>query len=273
MQHAIGYLLAVVIGLSLGILGGGGSILTVPIFVLVMGYTPKLAIAMSLPVVGATSLVGAIGHWRAGTLDLRVALAFGVVAAAGALVAARLAAFVPGIVQLTLLGLVMLAASMLMVWPPRLAERRTDEASPTASPRRSLLVVAIGLAAGMLTGLVGIGGGFLFVPALVLLAGLPMKTAVGTSLLVISMNTAAGSLGYQGQVDVPWSVVAGFTAIAIAGSLAGTRLVRYVAQQTLRRTFAYFLFVMAAFILYQNRAVLLHPAAALKPSASGATVR
>src|SRR5438046_2609497 len=118
MQHAIGYLLAVVIGLSLGILGGGGSILTVPIFVYVMGYAPKLAIAMSLPVVGATSLVAAIGHWRAGTLDRRMALAFGVVAMTGALAGARFAAFVPGVVQLTLLGLVMLVSATLMLRPP-----------------------------------------------------------------------------------------------------------------------------------------------------------
>src|SRR5262245_58254832 len=115
MQHAIGYVLAAVIGLSLGVLGGGGSILTVPIFVYAMGYAPKVAIAMSLPVVGATSLVGAIGHWRAGTFDLRAALAFGPIAMIGALAAARVSVHVAGLVQLTLLGFIMVVAAVVML--------------------------------------------------------------------------------------------------------------------------------------------------------------
>ena len=133
-----------------------------------------------------------------------------------------------------------------------------------------LLTALVGLGVGMLTGLIGIGGGFLFVPALVLLGGLPMKSAVGSSLLVIAMSTAAASLGYHRQVDVPWTVVAVFTGIAIVGSFAGARVVRFVSAQALRRGFAYFLFVMAAFILFQNRAVLTHPAASLRPSNGGA---
>jgi uncharacterized protein len=256
----------------LGLMGGGGSILTVPIFVFVMGYSPKLAIAMSLPVVGVTSLVGAFGHWRAGTFNLGMASAFGIVAMVGAIVAARLSSYVPGVVQLTLLGLVMLVSATLMLRPPA-AHHAGDPERPARVARHPLLVGATGLGVGMLTGLVGIGGGFLFVPALVLLTGVPIKTAVGTSLLVIAMNTGAASLGYRGQVDIPWPVVVGFTAIAIVGSLAGTRLVRFVKQGALRRAFAYFLFVMAAFILYQNRAVLAHPRAALKPSNAGVSTR
>jgi uncharacterized membrane protein YfcA len=237
-------------------LGGGGSILTVPIFVYAMGYDPKLAIAMSLPVVGVTSLVGAAGHWRAGTVDLRAALTFGVVAMVGAVGAARLSKFVPGVVQLTLLGIVMMVAAAFMLKAP-VNERRRDAESGGLESRT--LVGITGLGVGILTGLVGIGGGFLFVPAFVLLAGLPMKTAVGTSLLVIAMNTVAGALAYHGQFDVPWTVVSLFAAIAVAGSVIGTRAVRFVPQRALRRGFAYFLFAMAAFILYQNRAILLHP--------------
>lgn len=268
MQHAIGYALAAVIGLSLGILGGGGSILTVPIFVYAMGYAPKVAVAMSLPVVGVTSLVGAIGHWRAGTFDLRAALAFGPIAMIGALAAARLSRHVPGLVQLTLLGIIMLVAAVVM-----LRGSSTELSGNAARPRQPLLLGAAGLGVGIVTGLVGIGGGFLFVPALVLLAGLPIKTAVGTSLLVIAMNTAAGALGYQTQVDIPWTVVGIFSAIAIAGSLAGARVVAYVPQRALRRVFAYFLFAMAAFILYQNRSVVAHPGAAMKPASAGTSVR
>ena len=263
----IGYVLALAIGLSLGILGGGGSILTVPIFVYAMGYSAKQSIAMSLLVVGATSLVGAIRHWRAGSFDVRAALVFGVLAMVGARIGAEVARFIPGIVQLSLLGVVMIAAAALML-------RRRDQSPEVQKPRPSSTVVAvatavIGLAVGVLTGLVGVGGGFLFVPSLVLLARLPMKTAVGTSLFVIALSTASGALGYRGQATVPWDVVAWFTVIATVGIFVGTHLVHYVSQQALRRAFAYFLFGMAGFVLYQNRAVIAHPFAALRPSSAG----
>src|SRR5690348_10465379 len=262
----IGYVLALAIGLSLGILGGGGSILTVPIFVYVMGYTAKQSIAMSLAVVGATSLVGAIRHWRAGNFDVRAALVFGLLAMVGARLGAELSKLVPGIVQLALLGVVMLVAATLM-----LRRRETSAASPR--PRRGAATAAatagVGLGVGVLTGFVGVGGGFLFVPSLVLFAELPMKTAVGTSLFVIALSTAAGAFGYRGQAVVPWGVVTAFTLIAIAGIFVGALVLRYVSPQALRRAFAYFLFVMAAFVLYQNRAVINHPSAALRPSSAG----
>lgn len=267
----LGYLLAALIGLSLAIMGGGGSILTVPIFVYVMHFDPKTAIAMSLPVVGVTSLAGAVNHWREGNFNLRAAVIFGALAMIGSYAGARLAANVSGIVQLTLLGLVMIASAALMLRRPVAARAvAATEGDGKSSSLRTALVAAVGLSVGMLTGIVGIGGGFLFVPALVLLARLPMKTAVGTSLLVIALNTAAGSLGYRGQVNVPWHVVMMFTAVAIVGIVAGTRVVRHVSQLALRRSFAYFLFVMAVFILYQNRAVLADPAGALRPAAAGA---
>jgi len=139
-------------------------------------------------------------------------------------------------------------------------------------PRNAITAVAtafVGLAVGVLTGLVGVGGGFLFVPSLVLLARLPMKTAVGTSLFVIALSTASGAIGYRGQAAVPWNVVIWFTMIATGGIFVGTYLVRYVSQQALRRAFAYFLFGMAGFVLYQNRAVITHPLAALRPSSAG----
>jgi len=264
----IGYVLALAIGLSLGTLGGGGSILTVPIFVYVMGYTAKQGIAMSLVVVGATSLVGAFRHWRAGNFDVRAAIVFGVLAMGGARLGAEIARLLPGIVQLALLGIVMLVAAALML-------RRREESAVVPARSAGLVSSAaatagVGLGVGILTGLVGTGGGFLFVPALVLLARLPMKTAVGTSLFVITLSTAAGAFGYRGQAAVPWGVVALFTLIAIVGIFIGTRLLRFVSQQALRRAFAYFLFGMAGFVLYQNRAVIAHPFAALRPSSAGA---
>jgi len=268
----LGYLLAIAIGLSLAMMGGGGSILTVPIFVYVMHFEPKQAIAMSLPVVGATSFAGAIGHWREGNLDLRSALAFGALAMSGAFLGARMAGLVSGIFQLTLLAFVMIASAALMLRSPRRATASDGMADDAVRHRGRRLAGAalVGLAVGVLTGVVGIGGGFLFVPALVVLADLPMKTAVGTSLLVITMNTLAGSLAYRGQVDVPWRVVVLFAAFAISGIVIGTRLTRRVSQRGLRRAFAYFLLVMAAFILFQNRTVLSHPSSALRPSNTGA---
>ncbi len=248
----LGYALAALIGLSLGLMGGGGSILTVPIFVYVLGFDPKLAIAMSLPVVGITSLVGALGHWRAGNVRLRTALLFGAIAMVGAFAGARLAVFVSGVFQLSLLAVVMLAAAISMFRSARRsgtgASAETDE-RPMSLP----LLIPVALGVGLLTGLVGIGGGFLVVPALVLLGRVPMKKAVGTSLLVIAMNSAAGFAGYLGTVQVPWGFMAGFTAVAIAGILGGTALVRFVSQRALKQAFAVFLLVMGTFILYKNR--------------------
>jgi hypothetical protein len=130
------------------------------------------------------------------------------------------------------------------------------------------LIVAEGLAVGVLTGLVGVGGGFLIVPALVLLGKVPMKQAVGTSLLVIAMKSAAGFLGYLGQVEVPWAFMALFTAVAVVGILGGTYLVRFVPQAALKRAFAVFLLVMGGFILYQNRASCMPPTAEEKAAAT-----
>jgi uncharacterized membrane protein YfcA len=184
----------------------------------------------------------------------------------GARLGAEVARFVAGIFQLSLLGLVMLVAAVLML------RRRDSDALPERRPlglAGAVAISGVGLGVGLLTGLVGVGGGFLFVPSLVLLAQLPMKVAVGTSLFVIALSTAAGALGYRGQTVIPWGVVTAFTLIAIIGIFAGTRLVRHVSQQALRRAFAYFLFGMAGFVLYQNRAVVSHPFASLRPAAAG----
>jgi uncharacterized protein len=279
----LGLGLAALIGLSLGLLGGGGSILTVPIFVYVLGFGAKEAIAMSLAVVGAVSLFGAAGHFRAGNVNLRVALVFGTVAMVGTYLGARLAIFFSGAAQLALFAVVMLLAAFFMFrekTPLRsdqewLAETADQEALqdaavlPGGAPVERMplgLIIIEGLAVGALTGLVGVGGGFLIVPALVLLAKIPMKQAVGTSLLVIAMKSATGFLGYLGQVDVPWVFMTLFTAVAVVGILGGTYLVQYVSQAALKRAFAVFLVVMGGFILYQNRAVVLpHAEVEAKP--------
>jgi uncharacterized membrane protein YfcA len=250
----VGLLLAALMGLSLGFLGGGGSILAVPILNYVVGFGAKEAIASSLAVVGLTSLFGAIGHWRAGNVNLRVALVFGTVAMAGTSLGARLAVFFSGAAQLALFGVVMLLASYFMFREndPDPTEEKSDGSSSNKHMSYALIVVE-GLAVGVLTGLVGVGGGFLIVPALVVLGNVAMKEAVGTSLLVIAMKSASGFAGYLGQVEIRWEYLALFTAMAIAGGLGGTYLVRYMPQGALKKAFAVFLVVMGVFILYQNR--------------------
>lgn len=254
-----GLALAAIVGLSLGMLGGGGSVLTVPIFVYVLGLDAKEAIAMSLAVVGVTSLFGAYSHWRAGNVNLRIALIFGSVAMAGTYLGARLAVFFSGPAQLLLFAVVMLAAAYFMIRDRRPAASATGTGDGEVAIARMPLghIVLEGIAVGVLTGLVGVGGGFLVVPALVVLGRLPMKQAIGTSLLVISMKSASGFYGYLGQVDVDWTLLSLFTIVAVAGILAGTLLVRHVSQQTLRRSFAGFLMAMGAFILVLNIDVLL----------------
>lgn len=252
----LGYALAVLIGLSLGTMGGGGSILTVPIFVYVLGFAPKQAIAMSFPVVGGTSLVGALGHWRAGNVDLRTAVLFGLVTMAGAYAGGFVAAYLSGATQLVMLALAMLAAAWSMARPRR-------EAADAATGRRHpILLGAVAICVGLLTGIVGIGGGFLYVPALVLLADVPIKRAVGTSLIIIAMSCVAGLASHLRHETIPWVFVAGFSLAAAAGILVGARLVRHISPSGLRRAFAVFLVVMAALILWQNRGRFAAAAAA-----------
>ena len=249
----LGVAFAGVIGLALGLLGGGGSILTVPVLVYALGVAAKPAIAMSLPVVGLTSLVGAAAHWRLGNVRLPTAALFGGLAMGGAFVGARLSVFLDGDTQLLLLAVVMLVAAVAM-----LRSRSDDgrERREETLPTRWTLLAPVAVAVGILTGIVGVGGGFLIVPALVLLARVPMRQAVGTSLLVIALNSAAGFGGYIGTIDLDWAFLARFTAVTIAGALVGTAMASRVPVTALRRAFAVFLLVVGGVVLYRNRAAL-----------------
>ena len=241
-----GVALGFVIGLSLGLLGGGGSILTVPVFVYILGFGAKESIAMSLAVVGTTSLVGAAGHWREGHVNVRVASIFGAVAIVGTYLGTRLATRLTGAEQLAIFATMMLVAAGVM-----LRGRRTDAGPPTGQTSSVASATIQGLVVGSLTGLVGVGGGFLIVPALVW-GGLPMRDAVGTSLLVIAMNCAVGFYGYVGQVKIAWLSVALVTAGTMPGIATGTFAMRFVSQQALRRGFAALLFGVAVYMLYRT---------------------
>ena len=251
----LGLLLAVFMGLALGLLGGGGSILAVPILVYALGFGTKEAVAASLVVVGVTSFFGATEHWREGNVRLRVTLVFGLFAAAGAYLGAQLAEFLSGAVQLSLFAVVMLVAAFFMLLNNGPTEDGKDSSSDGSMCRLLLWLAAPGLGVGVLTGLVGVGGGFLIVPALVLIAEVPMEAAVGTSLLIIAMNSFAGFAGYLGKAEIQWEIMTLFTALAVVGSFAGAYLVQFVPQSALKRSFAVLLVIIAGFILYENRGV------------------
>ncbi|MHB1310648.1 MAG: sulfite exporter TauE/SafE family protein [Gemmatimonadaceae bacterium] len=248
----IGYLFALLIGLALGTLGGGGSILTVPVLVYALGFDPKLSIAMSLPIVGSASMVGVLSHWRAGNVRLQTAAIFGSVAMVGSYSGARASQLLTGREQLLILGTVMVAAAVSML---RSAAGKVPHEDVSA-PAHPVLMLSVGFGVGVLTGVIGIGGGFLIVPALVILGKVPMKSAVGTSLLVIAMNSLSGYLGHHGEGEVPWDFVIRFTTVAVAGIIAGTALVKHIPTRQLKRAFAVLLTVIGVLVLWQNRAQL-----------------
>lgn len=236
---------ALVIGLSLGLLGSGGSILTVPVLHYLLGQSEQSAIGGSLLVVGLIAAAACVPHARAGRVDWQKALGFGLPGMIGAWFGATLAHWVPGAVQLALFAVVMLAAAWRMLLGKPIAESAHE-------PHRSTVLMS-GAAVGALSGLVGVGGGFLIVPALVLLAGVPMASAVGTSLVVIAMNSFTGFGKYVGVlgakgVALDYPVLLVVAAVGVAGSLAGQRLGRRMPQETLRRLFGAFLVVMGVFV-------------------------
>lgn len=237
----VGYALAIVIGISLGLLGGGGAILTVPVLVYVLGTGVKQAVPMSLVVVGATSLTGVVHHSRAGNVDWRSILSFGPAAILGSLLGAALALRVSGHLQLIIFGVVLIAAAVSM-----LRSTPVDQARRQAHPA---ILALIGAAVGVLTGLIGVGGGFLYVPALALLGGLEMRRAVGTSLGLIVISCAAGLLGYLGRMPIDWQVVLIFGLLAFVGVRIGTALVPRVSQAGLRKGFAALLLVIGIVVL------------------------
>ncbi len=247
----LAYSLATLIGLSLGLLGGGGSILTVPILVYALNMNPKLSIALSLAIVGATSLIGVFGHYKNQNIDFKIALIFGPVAMIGTFVGAKLSQYLSGSTQLILFSVIMIIASYFMF------KGRDESISKKDKTINIPLIVGEGIIVGIITGLVGVGGGFLIVPALVLLTGLSMKKAVGTSLLVISLKSFAGFAGYITIMEIPWDFLVKFTAFSGTGILIGSYLVKFVPQKTLKKAFAIFLVIMGFFIIYKNTYVFI----------------
>ncbi|HME46592.1 sulfite exporter TauE/SafE family protein [Mycobacterium sp.] len=258
---AVTIALAVLVGISLGLLGGGGSILTVPLLAYVAGMDAKPAIATSLLVVGVTSAIAAITHARAGRVRWRVAVIFGLAAMAGAYTGGRLARFIPGTVLLIAFAVIMIAAGVAM-----LRGRKDMAVFEGNQPLPVLKITLLGVTVGVISGLVGAGGGFLLVPALALLAGLPMPIAVGTSLVIIAMQSFAGFAGHLATEHIDWRLAGMVTAAAVVGALIGGRLIAFIDPATLRKLFGWFVLLMASVMLAEE----VHPA--VGAAAAGLTV-
>jgi uncharacterized protein len=248
-------LLGFAIGLSLGLLGGGGSILTVPALVYLVGQSPQAAVTTSLAIVGANSVLGASFHGRQGHLHWKVALVFGGAGMVVAYLAAGLSRRFSPAGLMVAFAVLMLAIGALMLF-------RQDSSSGSEQPAECkkcnwLVVLIAGTGVGLLTGVLGVGGGFLIVPALVMLVGLPMYQAVGTSLIIIAANSAAGLLGHlsMGVFDVV--LTATFVVAGLGGTFVGARLAGRLPQNRLRQAFAAFVIILALFLLSDNLPKLL----------------
>ncbi|MEA5573525.1 sulfite exporter TauE/SafE family protein [Calothrix sp. UHCC 0171] len=257
MTWIIGHLLAACIGITLGLIGGGGSVLALPILVYVMGIPPKSAIAMTLVIVGTVSLLGVIPHWRAKNVNFKTALIFGSATMVGAFVGAKIATLpiVTETFQMMLFAIMMLVAAVFMIRrssKPVAADDTLAFYPPPVCKYCWLWLMTEGLAVGVLTGLVGVGGGFAIVPALVLLGNVPMKQAIGTSLLIIVFNSVAGFLGYLGHVSLNWNLMFSFIVAASIGTIFGAYLAEFVPASRLQKSFGYFLLAVAALVLVQN---------------------
>lgn len=257
----IGYLGALLIGLVLGLIGGGGSILTVPILVYALTLNPVLATAYSLFVVGATSLVGAVKNMMKGMVDFKTAIIFAI----PAFIAVYLtrAFLIPAIpVDLFTIGnflitknlaimlffaVIMLLASISMI---RNKGKETDE--DTVINYNYPLIIIEGLVVGGITGIVGAGGGFLIIPALVLLAKLPMKKAVATSLFIIAIKSLIGFLGDVQNLEIDWKFLLSFTALSIVGIFIGIWLNKFIDGKKLKKAFGWFVLVMGIYIIYKE---------------------
>ncbi|TDO29194.1 sulfite exporter TauE/SafE family protein [Sediminibacterium goheungense] len=257
-----GYIASLVIGISLGLIGGGGSILTVPVLVYLFGVEPVIATAYSLFIVGLSSLVGAIPKYRQGFINLKTAIIFGIPSIAAVFATRKFIVplipaevFTVGSLVITKSILMMLLFAVLMVFASvsMIREKQqTAEQEPGPQQFNYPLILMEGAVVGMLTGLVGAGGGFLIIPALVLLSKLPMKQAVGTSLLIIAAKSLIGFTGDLSHFTMDWTLLGSVTALAIAGIFIGNSMSRKMDGNKLKKGFGWFVLVMGIYIIVKE---------------------
>lgn len=254
----IGYAAAIVIGVSLGLIGGGGSILTVPVLVYILGIDPVLATAYSLFVVGSTSLVGSFTYMKKSLVDYRTALVFAIPSFITVFLTRKFIVLAmpdplfdlagmeitKSIGIMVFFALIMLAASYSMI------KGKNVDGEEESEVKFNIPLIAVeGIIVGLITGLVGAGGGFLIIPALVLMAKLPMKMAVGTSLLIISAKSLIGFLGDVSNQTIDWKLLLIFTGLSILGIFIGSSLSKKINERALKRGFGWFVLVMGIYII------------------------
>jgi len=244
-MNLISLLGAALIGLSLGLTGAGGSIITLPVLVYLANVPPKEAVGLSLFVVGAAALVGAFQRFRTGGVHLRAALIFAISGMVGATGGARLTPLVSGRALMIIFAVLMLVVALNM-----LAGSKHDH--PQGSDCHPWKCMLAGLGVGILTGFIGVGGGFLLMPALIKFARLPLRVATGTSLAVIFFNSAAGFVSHFGEAPPRWSMALVFAGIAAMGVVAGSSFARRMPVARLRQGFALMVIATGAFVLWQN---------------------
>ena len=257
---------AIIVGLILGLLGSGGSAIMVPILVYLVGHDAKISIAESMAIVGAISVAGAIPFARRKQVDWQSVLFFGLPTMLGTFIGAWLGGMATDAVQLTVFGAVLLLAAAFMIRKAfgKKAPAETDEDSqrPTLTLARGFLIVLEGTLVGTLTGFVGVGGGFLIVPALLILGKLPMRTAIGTSLVIIVLKSAVGFFKYQHfltehDLSVDWPTIGIFVSVGVIGCLIGQKLNSKLNQRALKQAFAVFLVLLGGFVVFKEGAALL----------------
>ena len=258
-MEILGYIAAFFIGVSLGLIGGGGSILAVPVFVYLFGLSPLLAISYSLFIVGITSLAGALNNFRKGYVHLKTALLFGISSIATVFFTRKfIIPAIPEFIEIgaftfsfALLTMVLFAALMILASLAMLRGRK-ESATAAIHHHNYFQLTLYGIGIGLITGFLGAGGGFILIPALVLLLRLPMKTAVGTSLLIIAMNSLSGFIADTGQYEVRWPLLLTISAIAIAGVITGGLMSRKIDGNKLKKAFAWFVLLVALYIIIEE---------------------
>lgn len=255
----LGYIGALIVGLVLGLIGGGGSILTVPLLVYLLGYNPILATAYSLFVVGTTSLVGTYQKYKKGLVDFKTGLAFSFPSFIAVYLSRRY--FVPSIPDsIFSLGnytltkemaiMIFFAIIMLLASYSMIKKGNDKETFSKSQPYYKTFIQ--GLTIGTITGLIGAGGGFLYVPALVLWANIPMKKAVGTSLIIVTINSLIGFVGDVQNLEIEWVFLLTFTLISIIGIIIGVFLSKFISGEKLKKSFGIFTLIMAFYIIYKE---------------------